>query len=144
MTAVGFTTRIARAPEDIFDLLSDITRNSEWSPGFAGAQRATPGPIGLGSAFRTTAQGIGSLVIQIEEYERPGRLAFLGRAKAAEIHHCFTLMPEGHGTRVTQRIDVRPKGPVRLATPLMALTLKRTIRHNTATLTRYLERARTC
>lgn len=77
MTAVGFTTRIARPPEDVFDLLADVTRNGEWSPGFTGAERTTPGAVGPGTAYRTTARGVGPMTIRIEQYDRPTRLAFL-------------------------------------------------------------------
>lgn len=139
MTTVGFTTRIARRPEDVFDLLSDVRRNSEWSGGFAGAEQTTPGPIGPGTAFQTRAQGVGDLLIRVEEYERPTRLGFLGLAQAVSIRHRFTLTPEGEGTQLTQRIDVQAKGPLRPMTPLMAVALKRTIKRNTADLARYLE-----
>lgn len=139
MTRVSFTTHIARPPIEVFDLLSDITRNAEWSPGFAGAKKTTAGPIRRGTAFTAVAKGMGTLKIQIEEYQRPVRLGFRAAAPAAQISHYFTLTAQAAGTRVAQRIDVRPQGPRRIIAPILALMLKRNIRRNTADLTRYLE-----
>lgn len=144
MAAVGFTTTIARAPEDVFDLLADVSRNAEWSPGFAGAQKLTAGPIGPGTAFRTTAKGIGPMEIRIEGYDRPSRLDFRAVTPSVHISHDFALSRDPAGTRVAQRIEVRPTGPRRILAPLLGLMLRRTIRQNTADLTRYLERGASC
>jgi uncharacterized protein YndB with AHSA1/START domain len=139
VSAVTFATRIACTPDRVFDLLSDITRNAEWSPGFAGAEKTTAGPIGVGTGFTTVAKGIGALQIEIEEYDRPTRLGFCAHAKPAQIRHRFTITPDAKGTRVAQRIEVLAKGRRRLIAPVMALMLKKTIRRNTSDLTAYLE-----
>jgi uncharacterized protein YndB with AHSA1/START domain len=141
MTQVRFATTIARKPQDVFDLVADITRNTEWAPGFTYAEKVTPGPVSLGSAFNTSAKGLGPMQIEIVEYERPTRLGFVGRARPVVMHHHFTLTPDNRGTRADQRIDVRPKGLLRLMSPLMAVMLKRMIQRNTADLKRYLEKA---
>lgn len=140
MTRVGFSARIARSPEDVFDLVADITRNTEWAPGFTYAEKVTPGPVGLGSTFSTAAKGLGPMEIEIVEYERPARLGFVGRARPVELHHHFTLTPDEQGTRAQQRIEVRPKGVRRLLSPLLAVMLKRMIQRNTADLKNYLEK----
>lgn len=74
MTQVRFVMTIARKPQDVFDLVADITRNTEWAPGFTYAEKVTPGPVSLGSAFNTSAKGLGPMQIEIVEYERPTRL----------------------------------------------------------------------
>lgn len=111
MTQVRFVMTIARKPQDVFDLVADITRNTEWAPGFTYAEKVTPGPVSLGSAFNTSAKGLGPMQIEIVEYERPTRLGFVGRARPVVMHHHFTLTPDDRGTRADQRIDVRPKRP---------------------------------
>ena len=143
MATVKFSSTIGRPAEDVFDLVANVGRNPEWCPGFTGAERLTAGPIGRGTAFRTAMRGMGDLEIRITEYERPRRLWFVGAASAVEIGHGFVFTPDGAGTRVDQRIDVRPKGLLRLAAPLMALTLKRRILTNTAALKAYLEHGAT-
>lgn len=42
---------ISRAPEDVFDYLTDITREFEWNPRTRRAEKLTSGPIGLGTRF---------------------------------------------------------------------------------------------
>ena len=142
MATVRFSNAIGRPAEDIFDLLADVSRNPEWCPGFTGAEQVTAGPIGRETAFRTAMQGMGRLDIRITDYERPRRLWFVAATDKAEIGHGFVFTPEPAGTRVEQRIDVHPRGVLRLAAPLMALMLKRRIQANTAALKSYLERGR--
>jgi uncharacterized protein YndB with AHSA1/START domain len=141
VATVGFSTTIARKTEEVFDLVADIRRNREWAPGFTGAEKTSAGPIGPDATFHTVARGMGDLQIRIREYERPSRLGFVGNTRSAAIDHHFTLTPEGQGTLVDQRIEVRPKGALlRLMAPLMAVMLKRQIQSNTSALKQYLER----
>lgn len=56
-------------------------------PGFRYAEKVTPGPVVLGSAFNTSARGLGPMQIEIVEYERPTRLGFVGRARPVVMHH---------------------------------------------------------
>jgi hypothetical protein len=92
-------------------------------------------------SINTSAKGLGRMQIEIVEYERPTRLGFIGQARPLSMHHHFTLTADHRGTRAEQRIDVRPKGLLRLLSPLMAVMLKRMIQRNTADLKRYLEKA---
>ena len=140
MATVRFSSVIERPAEEIFDLLADIRRNPEWCPGFTGAEKLTAGPVGPDAVFRTSMRGMGHLRIRITRYERPQRIWFTATARVAEMAHHFVLVPGPGGTRVEQEIDVRPRGLLRGAAPLMALLLKRSIQANTAALKAYLER----
>ena len=140
MATVTFSSVIERPAEEIFDLLADIRRNPEWSPAFTGAEKLTAGPVGPDAMFRTSMRGLGELEIRITRYERPRRIWFTTRAKAAEIRHNFVLMPGEGGTHVEQEIDVRPRGVLRVVAPVMALMLRRSVQSNTAALKAYLER----
>jgi uncharacterized protein YndB with AHSA1/START domain len=139
VATVTFSSVIESPAEEIFDLLADIRRNPEWCPAFTGAEKLTAGPIGPDAVFRTSLRGMGELQIRITRYERPRRIWFTTRAKAAEIRHNFALIPREVGTRVEQDIDVRPRGVLRVVAPLMALMLRRTVESNTAALKTYLE-----
>jgi uncharacterized protein YndB with AHSA1/START domain len=140
VATVEFSTLIRRPAEEVFDLLADVSRNPEWCPGFAGAEKVTTGPIGRETAFRTAMAGMGTMEIRITDYERPRRLWFVAATASAEIGHGFTFTVEPSGTRVAQRIVVCPSGLLRFAAPLMALMLKRRIQANTAALKEYMER----
>src|SRR6266540_6571864 len=37
---------IAKSPEDVFDYLTDVTKEVEWNPRTRRAEKLTPGPIG--------------------------------------------------------------------------------------------------
>jgi uncharacterized protein YndB with AHSA1/START domain len=139
VATVTFSSVIERPAEEIFDLLADIRRNPEWCPAFTGSEKLTAGPVGPDAAFRTSMRGMGELQIRITRYERPRHIWFTTSAKAAEIRHNFVLMPGEGGTHVEQEIDVRPRGVLRIAAPVMALMLRRSIQSNTAALKAYLE-----
>jgi hypothetical protein len=42
---------ISRSPEDVFDYLTDITREFEWNRRTRRAEKLTSGPIGIGTRF---------------------------------------------------------------------------------------------
>lgn len=117
MATVRFSSTIGRPAEDVFDLVADVGRNPEWCPGFTGAERRTPGPIGPGTVFRTAKHGVGDLEIQVVEHQRPRRLWFTATSPSAELGHGFVFTPDPTGTRVDQQIDGRPRGLLRLAAP---------------------------
>ena len=118
MATVTLSTNIARPAAAIFDLLADVSRNPEWCPGIVRAERLTTGPVGPGAACHAEARGLGHLDLRITEYERPGRLAFVGTTGGAEIGHSVVFAAERGGTRVAQlprlrRLDRTRRRPSR-------------------------------
>jgi hypothetical protein len=85
----------------------------------------TAGPIGRGTTFRGEYRGIGTLVTELTEYERPRRFAFRSQGKSMQIAGAFVLSAQDGGTSVALAADRRPCGLFRLAAPLMAPVIRR-------------------
>ena len=73
------TTRIACAPEGVFDTLADL-RNETRNARVSSAELRSDEPIGLGSRFGIVNGGA-SYDVTITTYDRPSRLVFEASGK---------------------------------------------------------------
>ena len=64
-------TEICRSPEDVFDYLTDITKEAEWNPRTRRAEKLTPGPIGLGTRFGAEWVKGNPAIVEYAGFERP-------------------------------------------------------------------------
>ena len=70
---VAATTRIACAPEGVFDTLADLRNETQWNARVSSAELRSDEPIGLGSRFGIVNGGA-SYDVTITTYDRPSRL----------------------------------------------------------------------
>jgi hypothetical protein len=130
------TTDISR--EQAFSDLSHFDRAAEWDPGVAEAAMLTPEPVGRGSRFALRAGFLGRTVpleYEIIEFE-PGTRVVL-RAETPLVRSVDTITFESvspgsaaddassGATVVTYDARLEPRGPARLAGPLLALAFRR-------------------
>jgi polyketide cyclase/dehydrase/lipid transport protein len=111
--------------EDIFDFLADIRNETAWNPRAVRIEKTSAGPIGAGATFRGLYQGLGVLETQLVEFERPTRISFRGKGSRMSVAGTFVLTPIAGGTMVTLTADLEPRGPFRIAAPLMAQLIRR-------------------
>lgn len=80
-------------------------------------ERSNDSP-GIGATYRQKLKGPGGRPIdgdyEVDEYDRPNRLAFSVTAGPARPHGVFEFAPDGDGTRVTFTLDLTPKGAMKL------------------------------
>jgi Polyketide cyclase / dehydrase and lipid transport len=114
---------ISRPPEDVFDYLTDITKELEWNPRTRRVEKLTSGPIGPGTRFG--AEWI--------KGNRNRRVRHVRSSNGLDIRRSFpTLGREGRGAdladqarpRVVITTDLRPKGLL----ALLLLVMRRTMR----------------
>ncbi|MBI2856540.1 MAG: SRPBCC family protein [Chloroflexi bacterium] len=126
MAVASKSIYIAAPPARVFAYLADVERHVEWSGslsfGLERVERASPGPLGAGSVFKSTGRlssraGVEdtSTVTQLE----PGRrLAWETVSEGPRQRHvflwCYTLGPEGQGTRLTYILEARRFRPMPL------------------------------
>ena len=75
MIRIELTVEVARPPEDVFELLSDIERLSEWQA--SAVEAHTDGPLAEGSRVREKRRLLGREVdteLEVVAYEPPRRL----------------------------------------------------------------------
>jgi hypothetical protein len=116
-------------PAEAFDYLADFSSVAEWDPGVVRATALDPEPRRLGARFEVVARFLGRevpLEYRTVEIEAPDRVVL--RAQTATVVSLDTIsfrpMPAG-GTEVTYDADLRLRGPLRLADPLLALAFRR-------------------
>jgi carbon monoxide dehydrogenase subunit G len=114
--------------EEAFAYLSDFSTSAEWDPGVVEAERVGAAAVGAGTEFRLVAQFLGRktpLTYRVIEYEPPRAVTFLGANATVVSHDRITLENTGSGTRVIYDADLRLKGLLRLADPLLGLAFNR-------------------
>ncbi|HZE05160.1 MAG TPA: SRPBCC family protein [Solirubrobacteraceae bacterium] len=117
------------APDEAFAYLSDFATTEEWDPGVVRAERITRGAPALGSEFRVTSAVLGretSLTYRIVAHDPPRAVTLIGGNCSIISEDTITFQPTGEGgTSISYDADLRLRGPLRAADPLLALVLQR-------------------
>lgn len=114
--------------DEAFAYLSDFSTSADWDPGVVKAERVGVEVIGEGAEFRLVAEFLGRrtpLTYRVVEYEPPIAVTFVGENATVISHDRITFETIASGTRVTYDADLRLRGLLRLADPLLALTFNR-------------------
>jgi carbon monoxide dehydrogenase subunit G len=122
------TVETPRPPAEVFDYLADFSTAAEWDPGTVSSERLDEGPVGEGTQFRLVASFLGretELTYRIVEYEPPNAVTFRGENSTVVSLDRITFEPFDGGTRLFYDADLKLKGPMRLADPLLGLAFKR-------------------
>lgn len=134
---------IIRRPVDaVFDCVADERNEPRYNPRLRHVALETPEPIGVGTRFRAVTSTIGrpsEMTIEFTRYDRPHLLASVTTMPAMDIAGTLTFEPIPAGTRMRWSWDLRPHGPARLLTPLIAHIGRRQERETWNGLKRYLE-----
>ena len=95
-------------PETVFAYVSDLTEHAEWSANPLKVEALSANPIGVGSAYRSSAT-VRNLTftaeLRVTEYQAPTRFGFSGQDSTGKFSHRFTLTPINSGTQVTRQIN---------------------------------------
>ena len=122
------TVRSRRTAQDTFEYLSDFSTTAEWDPGVVEAERTTTGPVGIDSTFRVVASFLGRrvpLVYRVVEFEAGRRVVLRADAPTLCSIDEITVVPTDGGSEVTYDADLRGRGILRLADPLLGLAFRR-------------------
>lgn len=142
MLKVETTVQIERPSDEVFAYISNFENNPKWQSGQLEARFTSEGPLRVGSTYDQVAKFLGRKVVntfEVLEYE-PNR-----KVKASSISGSFpitfTRMVEPHddGTEVTAIIEGDASGFFRLAEPLLARMVQRSVDADYQNLKRILE-----
>lgn len=113
---------INRPVEEVFDFVADERNEPRYNPRMLSSEKLTPGPVGLGSQFRaamrTRPRSI-SMTTEFTAFERPRRLALTTRLATMDIEGTLTFDPVPAGTRMRWSWQLRPRGLLKLLTPVV-------------------------
>jgi uncharacterized protein YndB with AHSA1/START domain len=117
------TTVVNRPIEAVFAFLADGTNDPKFSPRVLEIAKATDGPVGVGTVYKSTVKDAGVKTqreFEITEFTPPTRIRWAERSKnqvtASEGGYDFA--PEGDATRVTLHNVLEGHGFGKLIAPL--------------------------
>ena len=113
-----YTVHVNAPPEKVFNYVVDLTRHSEWSGGPLKVEALTPGPIAVGSLYRSQGDLPGQKdrinELRVTQYQPPMRFAFVAKDPTfGQVNHEFSFTAADGGTRVARSVTM-------VVSPLMA------------------------
>jgi len=135
------TIDIERPPEVVFDYVSDLAHTPEWNWAIAKTVKTSPGPIAEGSTYRQerSVPRRATENLEISRLEAPHRLEIEGILARQPARLNYEFEPYEGGTRLTNQVELKPKGAVRLFAPALVGRVKAAVAENLTTLKRHLE-----
>lgn len=133
---------IGRPVEDVFDFVADERNEPLYNPRMIRAEKVTPGPVDKGTRWAATIMSRGrplDMVIELTDYTRPTRLGNTTTMSTVEIRGALTFRRDPTGTRMTWSWDLKPKGMLKLLTPVFGRMGRRQEKEIWTGLKRYLE-----
>ncbi len=117
----------AKPIQEAFDYLADFSSVAEWDPSAVRAERlsAAPGP---GAEFRVVVRFAGReipLTYRTTEFRRPQRVVLLAETPTVVSEDTITFADADRGTEITYQANLRLKGLMRFADPLLGLLFRR-------------------
>jgi hypothetical protein len=71
-------------------------------------EKVSPGPVGVGSHYRSLAHVNGipfTAEFQVTKHQPPAHFAFTGHDQTGRFEHQFTFQPYDNGTRITRQVN---------------------------------------
>ena len=115
----AITLTLDHPRERVFDFLTDLPNEPAWNPDCSSVEMLSPEPVGKGSAYRGHFSGMGQVMVELTAHERPHRFATREQSRMATGDFEFVLTPYGDQTQVELRMQLQPRGPMRLLQPVM-------------------------
>jgi uncharacterized membrane protein len=142
MIKVETSVIINRPPEEVFAYISNFENNPGWQSGMQEARFTSEGPLGVGSTYAQVAKFLGRRIestFEVIGYE-PKRLV-KATSTSGSFPITFTRMvePVEGGTQVAAIIEGDASGFFKLAEPLMARMVQRSVDGDYANLKHILE-----
>ena len=121
---------IGRPPEDVFDYLTDITKEFEWNPRTRRVEKLTPGEIGAGTRFDAEWIKGNPTIVEYVRFERPTAWASIARSRRLDVRAEGRISATEGGSRLVIRTELRPKGLLALLFAVMRRTMHARERQN--------------
>ena len=145
MKGFQFSEHIARAPREVFEVVSDPREATGFLDNITASTKLTDGPIGVGTTFRETRVVSGkesSADLRIVAYEPDQHVGVSAAAEGVTVTYQYRLSPEGEGTRLLWTCELEAGGLRRMMLPMVAAIMKKEDGDHLQRLKAYLESGR--
>jgi uncharacterized protein YndB with AHSA1/START domain len=117
------TVEIDRPIEEVFAFLADGTNDPKFSPRVQAIEKATDGPPGVGTVYKSTVKDAGMKTqreFELTEFEAPTKIRWAERSKnlVTAPEGGYDLTPSGDGTRLRVHNVLEGHGVGKLIAPL--------------------------
>jgi Polyketide cyclase / dehydrase and lipid transport len=134
-------TRVGRPRQEVAAYLTDPANDPGWIGGLRSARLVTPPPVGVGSQVERVARFLGRRVEYVNEITELGatRLAMRSVRSPFPMQVTYGFEDAGGGTEVSVRVQGDARRMYRLADPVLARLVRRSVRRDLRNLKRVLE-----
>jgi hypothetical protein len=132
---------IRRPAEDVFDYASDPANEPEWNIRLKRVQKLTGRSVGVGARYRMEFTQGPAAISECVGFERPDGWEHVGGSKIISSGFSGRVMPRGEHSRLLLRMQIRPRGPLRLVLPLVRRRMQRELERDVAMIKARLESA---
>jgi carbon monoxide dehydrogenase subunit G len=135
------TITIKRQTSEVFAYLADFENLPRWNYAITETRKITPGPVGVGSKYLQlrTVPKRSDETFEIIEFEPHSRLTVHGAFGPLSGQASYMLDPTDDGTRLTNAMDLQPKGVLSLVAPLATSRVRAAVANNLDKLKQILE-----
>ena len=144
MITVNITIDIIRPPEEVFAFLADFENNPQWQNGMKACTWTSAPPLRVGSTYAQEASFLGRRILsefEVVAYEPESMVKATSPTGTFPITFTRSVAPHGGGTRVKALIEGDSSGVFKIAEPLLAPMVRKSIEADYARLKALLERA---
>jgi len=113
---------VARPLEEVFAFIGDFVNTKDWDPGVEDARNETGGPIGVGTRYAVDVVFNGRklpMTYEVTEWDPPNRVVLKGEGSMVTAVDDIRFEATVTGTRIRYSADLRLKGILRAAEPLL-------------------------
>jgi uncharacterized membrane protein len=142
MVRAAHSVEIGRPAEQVFAYATALEHWPEWALRVLSVRQTPAGPLREGVTLAITNRLLGRTVetpYTVTAYEPNRRLAFRSTAGPVPAEFTFSFAPADGGTRVTEVVEMAPRGVLRLAGPLLKSLSERQFAANHRALKERLE-----
>jgi Polyketide cyclase / dehydrase and lipid transport len=133
------TQVIARPVAEVFSVVVDAGEYACWNPTIKASRRMKEGEIDNRSRFEWKLRGFGTVIQELQEFQRTERVRIVPLTRTLAGGHRFLFSAEGERTHVDRELELIPKGVLRLSAPLMARSGRKNLRATAEALRGHLE-----
>jgi Polyketide cyclase / dehydrase and lipid transport len=140
IAVVDCAVEIRRSAEDVFDYVTDISREFEWNPRTRRVVKLTDGPVGVGTRWEGEWIAGDPMLIDCVAFTRPKSWCSTGRSRGLLVANEGRVDATPDGARLTLHVELEPQGRLRLIAPLLGRIMRGRERQNLAAIKNRLER----
>jgi hypothetical protein len=141
MASFENTVLIQRPVQDVFAFLAAFENVPRWNYAIVETTKVTPGPVGVGTAYRQirSAPRRSEEQFEVTVFEPPSQLEIQGQIGPFQARIGYLLEPTGGGTTLRNPVELRSSGLLTLAAPLGTARVKKAVAANLDALKQLLE-----